>query len=261
MEKLSVYMITYNEEERLERTLEAIVRFADEIVIVDSGSTDRTKEIAEKYGARFVYHEWKNFSAQKRFAQNLCENRWVMNLDADEVPDADMIAELNALKQNFQADAYKVSVKDVFPGWKKPRKLARRFNIIRLYNRDFMDMPDDFSNDRPVFIRKDVRVGQLKGLIYHYSYVNLTQLIDKWNKYSSEFMKTAQGKKKHYSTMRIFTEFPVQFLRYYFIRRYVFCGFYGLVTALTSAYFRFVKLAKFREEKIFRKEKNDPEAR
>lgn len=256
MEKLSVYMITFNEEKRLGQTLEAIKRIADEIIIVDSGSTDKTEEIAKRHGAKFVFHKWKSFSAQKRIAQNLCENRWVLNLDADEVPDDKMIKEINHLKEEgFTANAYKISIKDVFPGWKKPRRFARRFNIIRLYNRDYMDMPDDYSYDRPVFLQKGVKVGQLKGLVYHYSYVNMTQLIEKWNKYSSEFMKTAQGKKKHYTLVRIMTEFPVQFLKYYFLRRYIFCGFYGMVVATTNAYFRFVKVAKFREQEILEKEK------
>lgn len=254
MEKLSVYMITLNEEKRLEETLKAASRIADEIIIVDSGSTDRTEAIAKKYNAVFVYNKWKSFSAQKRVAQNLCENRYVMNLDADEVLSEDLIAEIKALKENFSADAYRVRVKDMYPGWKKPRRLGRTYNIIRLYNRDHMDMPDDYSNDRPVPLHENVKTGQLKAPVLHYSYIDLTQRIAKWNKYSSEFMKTAKGKKKKYSSLRLITEFPVQFLRYYLIKRYIFCGFYGFVESMTSAYFRFVKIAKFREEEIFERE-------
>jgi len=85
MVKLSVYLVTLNEEKRLEKTLKAASKVADEIVVVDSGSTDKTKDIALKYKAKFIFHEWKNISAQKHFAQNECKNDWVLSLDADEV--------------------------------------------------------------------------------------------------------------------------------------------------------------------------------
>lgn len=261
MEKLSVYMITKNEEKRLERTLEAVSKVADEIVIVDSGSTDKTEEIAKKFNAVFVYNTWKSFSAQKRYAQNLCANKWVLNVDSDEVLSDDLIKEINRLKENFTKNAYKLRVKDMYPGWKKPRLLSRTYNIVRLYHRDYMDMPDDYSNDRPVALQKNVTVGNLKAPVLHYSYIDLTQRIDKWNWYSSEFMKTAKGKKKKYSSLRLAMEFPFQFLRYYFVRRYIFCGFYGLVESMTAAYFRFVKIAKFREEEIFEREKINAEKR
>ena len=98
--KLSVYIVTLNEEKRLEKTLQAVQQVADEILIVDSGSTDKTKEIAEKYNAKFIFHKWKNISSQKKFAQDTCENDFVLSLDADEVLSPRLIEEINQVKSN-----------------------------------------------------------------------------------------------------------------------------------------------------------------
>ena len=81
---LSVAMITLNEERILERTLKSVADFADEIVIVDSGSTDRTKEIAEKYGAKFIYQKWLGYGKQRNVAIDNASHEWVLNIDADE---------------------------------------------------------------------------------------------------------------------------------------------------------------------------------
>ena len=82
--KLSVAMITCNEEKILEKTLKSIVHLASEIVIVDSGSTDRTEEIAKKYGAKFVHQDWLGYGPQRNVAIGLCQSDWILNIDADE---------------------------------------------------------------------------------------------------------------------------------------------------------------------------------
>ena len=93
---LSVALITKNEEANLARTLES-VRWANEIVIVDCGSTDRTEEIARQFGARFFAEEWKGFGAQKNLAIAKCTGDWVLALDADEEVSADLAQEIQAL--------------------------------------------------------------------------------------------------------------------------------------------------------------------
>ena len=135
MVKISAYIVTLNEEKRLEKTLQALKEVADEIFVIDSGSTDNTQKIAEDNGAKFLFHEWKNISAQKHYGQELCHNDWVMSLDADEVLSPELIAEIKEKMKTPTADAYKMKICDMLPGDKKPRLFAKTYNQVRLYNR------------------------------------------------------------------------------------------------------------------------------
>lgn len=244
--KLSVYLVTLNEELRLDKTLKAAAKVADEIIVVDSGSTDKTAKIAEKYHAKFIFHKWKNISSQKHFAQNKCANDWVLSLDADEVLSDDLIAEIKRIKQNPTADAYKIKICDMLPGDSKPRLFAKTYNQVRLYNRKKANMPDDLTHDR-VVLGENCTVEQLKAKVHHYSYVSLTQLWYKLNMYTDELVQTALKKNKKYSRLRLYTEMPRQFLFYYFMRRYCLYGTCGFYMATSYAYFRFLKIAKWFE--------------
>ncbi len=246
--KLSVYIVTLNEAQRLPRTVRAAATVADEIVVVDSGSSDGTVDIAKQLGARVLYHPWKNISAQKQFAQNQCTYDWVLSLDADEVLSPALVREIQKIKEQPTYWAYKVRIGDMFPGFKKPRRFAQKYNLVRLYDRRLSTMPDDLTHDR-VEVGKNVSVGQLKGIVHHYSYLTLYQTWIKYNLYTDELVKTALVKGKKYSVFRLVTEFPRQFFIYYFVRRHIFNGMWGMIMATTLAYFRFLKIAKYFEAK------------
>ena len=253
MVKLSVYLVTLNEELRLEKTLKAAAKVADEIVVVDSGSTDKTKQIAEKFKAKFVFHKWKNISSQKHFAQNKCANDWVLSLDADEVLSDELIAEIKQIKKNPAADAYKIKICNMFPGDKKPRVFAQSFNAVRLYNRHGAYMPPDLWNKDRVKVRNPKSVSQLKNKIYHYCFLSLEQATAKYNLHSSELVHTVVAEKRTFSRLRLYTEFPRQFLHYYFLKRYFLLGTQGFIQAMVLANFRFLKIAKWFEWKSLHK--------
>jgi len=246
MVKISAYIVTLNEEKRLGRTLQALRNVADEIFVIDSGSTDKTQEIAEKYGATFLFHKWKNISSQKHYGQELCHNDWVLSLDADEVLSPELIAEIKEKMENPQADGYFIKIRDLMPGDKKPRLLAKTYNNVRLYNRKKCNMPDDLTNDRVVY-PEGTKIEQLKNIIYHYSYVSLTQIWFKLNMYTDELVNTAIEQGRYYTKLRLYTEFPRQFFIYYFRKRYCMYGTCGFWMATTYAYFRFLKIAKWFE--------------
>jgi glycosyltransferase involved in cell wall biosynthesis len=257
--KLSVYIVTLNEEERLENTLKAASKVADDILVVDSGSTDRTEEIARKHGARFVFNQWKDISSQKRFAQNQCLHDWVLSLDADEVLSAALIDEINELKKREDVpvtNVYKVKITAIYPGQKKPGMFANHYNLVRLYNRTKATMPDNLILDRVVY-GDECSVLQLKKEVYHFSYSSLTKIWYKYNLYSDEQVKAAIATGKGYPKIRLIVELPAQFLRYYILRGQFLHGWWGLIAATTSAYFRFLKVAKYVEYQML-KEKDKP---
>lgn len=253
--KLSVYIVTLNEEFRLPKTLEAASRVADEILIVDSGSADKTEEIAKKYGAKFVFHKWKNISSQKKFAQDSCKNDFVLSLDADEVLSPELIKEINEIKKENKYLAYRIKIKDMYPGDKKPKMFSKSYNLVRLYDRNVATMPDDLTHDRVVFI-KNVEIKQLKGIVYHYSYIGLTQLWCKYNIYTDELLNTAIKTNKKYFKFRLITEMPFQFFRYYILKRQFLNGWFGLINSVSLAYFRFLKIAKWVEYNEINKNKD-----
>lgn len=186
MKKISVYIIALNEEARLPRTLEAVNQFADEVILVGSGSTDSTSEIARSNGAKVFYREWDNYSSQKAYAESLCSGEWLMNIDADEEVTPELASEIRMATASEKYGAYRVRISDIFPGQEKPNPLVKGYNVIRLYRRGSAQMEHTGTWDR-VSLRGDgVRVGQLKGLIIHRSFVSLSQILEKYNKYTDQ---------------------------------------------------------------------------
>ena len=250
---LSVYIITFNEEDRLDKTLKAAAKVADEIVVVDSDSTDKTVDIAKRNRTKDFRHKWKSYCDQKSFAEKKCSSDWVLMLDADEVLSAELIAEIKQIKKNPQHHAYEVKICNMFPGDVKPRVFAQSFKAVRLYNRKFAHMPPDLWNKDRIKVREGEVVGRLSGKIYHYCFLTLEQATAKYNRHSSELAKTAVAEKRHFSRLRLYTEFPRQFLRYYFLKRYFLLGAQGFIQAMVLANFRFLKIAKWFEWKSLHK--------
>lgn len=258
MIKLSVYLITLNEEARLEKTLKAVKQIADEIIIVDSGSTDKTKSISEKYGAKFFYHKWISYANQKHYAQEQCTNECVLSIDADEVLSSELIEEIKIIKESPQYDIYKIKIGDMFPGYIAPSKGAKKYNLARLYNRGYADMPQDNMTKDRIEIKKNAKIGQLRGLIHHYSYLNLHHQVDKLNNFTDQVVQTAISEHKKYGSLRLLTEFFRQFICYYIIKRNFLNGQWGFISSVNHAYFRFLKIAKWHEYQQL--QKNNEEA-
>lgn len=248
--KFSVYIITLNEEKRLGKTLEAAVKVADEIVVVDSGSIDSTIKIADKYGAKVVFNKWESYCKQKSFAENCCSFDWVLMLDADEVLSPKLIDELLRWKKTTpKFQAYNIKIRNMFEYDTEPRRFAQSFNVVRLYNRQFAHMPPDLHNKDRVKVQKGEPIGQICEPIYHYCILDIEQAVAKYNLHSTELLKTAIAENRKFSRLRLATEFPRQFLRYYFLKRYFLLGSQGFNHAMILAYFRFLKIAKWFEWK------------
>lgn len=185
---LSVAIITRNEEVNLARTL-ASVRFADEVVVVDSHSTDRTAEIARLFGATVIARDWKGFAEQKNFAINQCEGEWILSLDADEELTAELRAEIQALiAGEAKFDAYFINRRNYFLGrWTKyggyyPDSKLRLFRRVPLS----ADTAPRFA-ERPVHetIAFSGTTAGLRCDLNHYSYPTLEEYIEHMNRYST----------------------------------------------------------------------------
>lgn len=256
--KLSVYVVTLNEEKRLAKTLKAASEVADEIIVVDSGSIDKTQAIANMYGAKFIYHKWESYCAQKSFAEKQCQNDWVLLLDADEVLSESLIQEINQIKtQETDIHAYRVKICNMFPEDDKPRRFAQTFNTIRMYNRQFAHMPADLHNKDRIQVRHGIKIGQFTNVIHHYCFLDIEQAVAKYNRHSTELVKAAIAENRSFSKVRLFTEFPRQFLRYYIFKKYCLLGTRGFMQAMVLANFRYLKIAKWFEWKAVNKKKPD----
>ncbi|MBL6785406.1 MAG: glycosyltransferase family 2 protein [Rickettsiales bacterium] len=252
MIKISAYIITKNEEQRIEKTLIALKQVADEIILVDSGSTDKTIEIAKAHGVKTSFNKWENYSKQKIHASNLCSNDWLLSIDADEELSDDLIAEILEFKKNPKAKICNIKIGQMYPNFKKPRLFARKYNLIRLYHKDFAYMQDDYVHDRIVANEKSEKVFQFKSCVHHHSFISFSQTVQKLIFYTNELNESVKAKKKSYSMLRLITEFPVSFIKYYFIRRECFNGFWGFAMSVIWSFYRFLKIAKYFENKYLK---------
>jgi glycosyltransferase involved in cell wall biosynthesis len=247
--RLSIFLITHNEADRLPRTLEAVSHLSDDIVVVDSGSTDGTPDVARAFGARVIAHEWLGYGPQKRFAEEQCKHNWLLNLDADEVIPPDLGNEISALfaKSEPEADAYTLRIAEIFPGEKSPHPFAYALKPIRLYRFDKGRYVASPVHDR-VQMQPNVRIKHLKGTVHHYSVRSIGDQMNKLNAYTDAQVADLIARGKSPSLWRLVFEFPLAFLKAYILRRHFIRGAYGFMTAMNFAFYRYLRMAKWVEK-------------
>lgn len=257
---LSVTIITKDEEERLPFCLESIQDIADEIILVDSGSTDKTLEIAKKYNAKIFHNDWKGYGQQKIFAENQTKNKWILNLDADEELSPELKENIiNLFKSNKVEDfaAYKMFWKMIFFTQNKPPLLAVGSNFVRLYNKEKSGFNSSTVHDSVLLKNDREKLGILKGYVYHRCFKSMKHWSDKINSYTTLQAEDWITKKRPQpSTIRIIIEPWFAFLKSYFIRKYLFYGIDGFVSSLMYAYAKMLRLAKVRE--LYRLKRTNP---
>lgn len=136
----------------------------------------------------------------------------------------------------------------------KNRPGTKKYNLERLYHRDYADMPADRMTKDRLVLKQGAAVGQLKGTIYHYSYLSLSHQVSKLNRFTDQVLQTAVAENKKYGQIRLATEFFRQFICYYIIKRNFLNGRWGFVSSVNHAYFRFLKIAKWFEYQNTNKE-------
>jgi glycosyltransferase involved in cell wall biosynthesis len=241
--KISATIITYNEERNLPRAMESL-RCADEIVVVDSGSSDRTVEIAEKLGAREVECPWPGYANQKNRAAEEASHDWILSIDADESLSESLEAEIWQLKKNGpQYDAYTMPRMAQYlgrwirhSGWYPDRK-------VRLYHRAKARWTGAFVHES---VRVDGTVGALESNLLHFTCSSLSEHLKTMDRYTTLAAEQILASGKKPSLTRLLLDPPWTFFRTYFLKLGFLDGIEGLAIAQMAAVYNFVKYAKAR---------------
>jgi glycosyltransferase involved in cell wall biosynthesis len=248
---ISVFIITKNEETRIGEVINAVKNIADEILVIDSGSEDKTCEIAMKLGAKVMFNEWKGYGQQKIFGENQCRNNWVLNIDADEEVSPELSAEIKEVFAKEIAKniaGFRIKIVNKFRFEKKPKKWAYYYNQFRLYNKNLAGFKNSAIHDSVELKAENAgEILQLKNTIYHQSFKSYSHWIDKINSYSQMQAIDSFRKNKNASFLKILFILPFAFLKALFVRRYFIYGFNGLIYSFLFAFSRFAKMIKTRE--------------
>nr|WP_237578441.1 glycosyltransferase family 2 protein [Legionella pneumophila] len=179
---LSVIIITKNEEANIRRCLES-VHFADEIIVLDSGSTDNTLAIAREYTDKVFSTDWQGYGIQKDRALQKAQGDWVLNLDADESVSSELRQEILQAISSDTADAFRIPIQMIFYNQVLKYSGSPKRHI-RLFKRENASYSKDIVHEK-VLIPVNARVGKLKKPIWHHSFSDVHHVLYKLNKYSS----------------------------------------------------------------------------
>ncbi len=243
MNKISVTIITKNEEKNIERCLKSI-RWADEIVVVDTFSTDRTVEICREFTDKVFQEGWLGYGPQKNLCASKAINRWVLNVDADEVISSECAAEIQKL----------LSSQPEFPLYRFPRKnfIADRWVryagwypdlISRLYDREQISFSESMVHE---ILVPDEKGGIINQPIFHYSFDGMKDYIERQNRYSSLYAEEKKRLDWEANWTHLYIRPIWAFLKTYFFRQGFREGFLGMFLAVSMMFYTYLKYAKTR---------------
>ncbi len=245
MVKISVVIITYNEEKNIARCIDSVALVADEIVVVDSFSKDGTREICSAKHVTFVEHLFRNHIDQKNFAVTQATHQHVLSLDADEYLSPELTQSILEVKKTWPAEAYRMNRLSSYGNkwithgsWYPDRK-------IRLWNKHEGSFGGENPHDR-VVLKRGVRVTHLQGDILHRAYKDSKETLEKIQRYSEIFACENAGKKPS-SIPQILGHTTFAFVKSYFIKRGFLDGYEGLMVAKAEANHVFYKYSKLYE--------------
>ena len=246
MQELSVTIITKNEEKNIARCLES-VRWADEIVVVDTFSTDRTTEVCRGFTDKVFQEKWLGYGLQKNLCASKARNRWVLNVDADEVISSKCAEAIQGLlsgepkfsfyrfpRKNFFSDRW-VRYAGWYPDY-----------ISRLYDRDRVSFSESMVHER---LTPDKDGGVINLPILHYSFKGMEDYIQRQNLYSSLYAKEKKRLNWKASWAHLYLRPVWVFLKTYFLRQGFREGYLGVFLSLSMAFYTYLKYAKIRSIK------------
>ncbi|GAA4453433.1 glycosyltransferase family 2 protein [Nibrella saemangeumensis] len=236
-------MITFNSERVLPDVLQALA-WCDEIVIVDSGSTDCTLGIAGRFGCRVIHRAFDGFGAQKGFAVTQASHDWVLVVDADEIVTPELRDEMRQRVGREKAVGYAVPISLVFLN--KLMRYGGEYKMphLRLFNRQY----GNYNTNR---VHEDVvlngPVARLQNHMLHHSYGSLHEYFEKFNRYTTAGARDLASRQKKGSLVQVVFRLPITFFKEYILKLNLLNGYPGFLWSLFSAMYPVVKYAKLRE--------------
>jgi glycosyltransferase involved in cell wall biosynthesis len=240
---LSAVLITENAAHRIEPCLTSLA-FADEILVVDSGSSDTTRAIAERHGARVMAKDWLGFGRQKQFAVDQAAHDWVLSVDADERVSAALAASIRAALERPAAPVYRMARCNRFLGrWLRHGEGYPDWSP-RLFDRRSARWSDDAVHEKVLYA---VTPGTLEGDLLHESAESLEQYLAKQNRYTTLAARQLYERGASASALRMLASPAVRFVKFYFVRLGFLDGLPGLVHIAIGCMNSFLKYAKLAE--------------
>jgi glycosyltransferase involved in cell wall biosynthesis len=247
MIQLSVVIIAYNEEHNIARCLESVKEIADEIVIVDSYSTDKTAEICTMFGAKVIQHKFEGHIQQKNYALEQATFPFVLSLDADEALTEELRKSILAKKSAWNGDAYAMNRLTNYcgswirhGGWYPDRK-------IRLFDKRKGSWTGTNPHDRYALHDIAAPVGLLRGDILHYSYYTVSDHLKQVDYFTEISARVLFEQGKRTSIFQLFISPAFRFFRDFFLKGGLLDGYYGYVVCRISSQAVFLKYIKLRE--------------
>ncbi|MBN2297769.1 MAG: glycosyltransferase family 2 protein [Deltaproteobacteria bacterium] len=245
MEKVSVFMITFNNSRTVEKALLSVSSWASEIIVVDSFSEDNTYEIVKKYASYCEQRKWPGFRDQYNYCISKAINDWVMFIDADEEISSELTLEIvqRIEKDNGIYDGYIAHRRNFYLGrWIMHGGWVPDYEI-----RLFRKSRGAFEGALHANVKVRGRVGELRHFYYHYNYKDIADQIDTINRYSETAAKDMQDQGKRFSFIDLMFRPPWRFIKEYLLKKGFLDGFPGFVIAVSTMYYVFVKYAKLWE--------------
>lgn len=246
MPQISGVIITYNEEKNIARCIDSLLPVVDEIIVVDSYSTDKTKEICISKGVTFIEHPFDGHIEQKNYATSQATYDYVLSLDADEALDETLRQAILDEKGSLSDDAYIFNRMTNYCGqwikhgaWYPDRKL-------RLWHKAKGKWGGTNPHDK-VIMQDGTTTTKLKGEILHYSYYTISEHIDQIQKFSTIAAKAKYDQGKTTSIAAIVLKPLFRFVRDYILKRGFLDGYYGFIVCWNASYEVFLKYVKLRE--------------
>jgi glycosyltransferase involved in cell wall biosynthesis len=246
MPDISVVVITFNEEENIERCLHSVEGIADDIVVVDSFSDDKTVELCERIGVRVVRHAFEGYTKQKNWAIAQARFPHILSLDADEAVSPELKQSICSVKGLWACDGYEFNRLTNYCGtwikhtdWYPDRRLRLWDSSKGLWQGETIH--------ESVHLNKGCSKGFLKGDLHHYSYYSIRQHIEQLNRFTDMMALEARKKGRTARYPDLVIRPAWKFVKSYFLRLGFLDGYHGFVVCLISAFATFVKYAKVRQ--------------